>query len=159
MTVIVSDTSPITSLIQIGRLDLVNQVFGSVVIPDAVYAELCRVPQQEEILNNQNWIFFQKAKKKKKVVNLEIELDPGEAEAIILALEIKADYLLIDEWKGREKAEELGIKIIGVLGLLLRAKNEGFISAVKILMDELIYKAEFRIHPALYQQVLKSAGE
>ncbi len=159
MTVIVSDTSPITSLIQISQLDLINKVFGNVVIPDTVYIELCRVPNQKNILDNQSWIFVQKAHDRQKVASLELELDAGEAEAIVLALEIRADYLLIDEWQGRKKAEKLGVKIIGVLGLLLRAKHEGIIPEVKFIMDELIYQAEFRIHPTLYQQVLKSAGE
>ena len=158
MMVIVSDTSPITSLIQINQLDLIHKVFGNVVIPESVYVELCRVPNQKDVLDIQTWIFIQKASDQQKVAELEIDLDAGEAEAITLALEIKADFLIIDEWKGREKAEELGIKIIGVLGLLLRAKKDGSITHVKALMDELIYKAEFRIHPALYQQVIKKAG-
>ena len=159
MMVIVSDTSPITSLIQINQLALIHKVFDNVVIPESVYAELCRVPNQKDLLDIQTWIFVQKASDRQKVAELETELDAGEAEAITLALEVKADFLIIDEWTGREKAEELGIKIIGVLGLLLRAKKDGLILTVKDLMDELIYKAEFRIHPILYRQVIKSAGE
>ena len=157
--VIVSDASPVTSLIQVGQLELLNAVFGQVVVPRAVYNELCKVPGQQTIVDQQNWLFIDHAKDLKHVKTLENELDAGEAEAIVLALEMKADYLVIDEFKGRNKAEEIGLKIIGSLGVLLQAKQKGLISAVKPLIDDLIQKAEFRVHPALYQQVLNIAGE
>lgn len=157
--VIVSDASPVTSLIQVGQLELLNAVFGQVVVPRAVYNELCKVPGQQTIIDQQNWLFIDHAKDLKHVKTLENELDAGEAEAIVLALEMKADYLVIDEFKGRNKAEEIGLKIIGSLGVLLQAKQKGLISAVKPLIDDLIQKAEFRVHPALYQQVLNIAGE
>lgn len=157
--VIVSDTSPITSLIQVNRLDLIRQVLGKVIIPETVYDELCKVPNQQSILDAQPWIFVQKANNRQKVAELEKDLDAGESEAIVLALEVNADFLVIDEWKGRERAEELGLKIIGLLGLLLRAKKEGFVTSVKLEMDELIEKAEFRINPLLYKQILKMADE
>jgi len=157
--VIVSDTSPVTSLIQIGRLDLLNLVFGSVVIPEAVYSELCKVPNQQQVIDEQNWLFLQKATDRNLVKTFEVELDAGESEAIALALELKADYVVIDEFKGREIAEDNGLKIIGTIGTLLEAKNKGLIPKVKPLMDELIQKATFRINPAFYQQVLKIANE
>ena len=157
--VIVSDASPVTSLIQVGQLELLNAVFGQVVVPRAVYNELCKVPGQQTIIDQQNWLFIDHAKDLKHVKTLENELDAGEAEAIVLALEMRADYLVIDEFKGRNKAEEIGLKIIGSLGVLLQAKQKGLISAVKPLIDDLIQKAEFRVHPALYQQVLNIAGE
>ena len=157
--VIVSDASPVTSLIQVGQLELLNAVFGQVVVPRAVYNELCKVPGQQTIIDQQNWLFIDHAKDLKHVKTLENELDAGEAEAIVLALEMKADYLVIDEFKGRNKAEEIGLKIIGSLGVLLQAKQKGLISVVKPLIDDLIQKAEFRVHPALYQQVLNIAGE
>jgi hypothetical protein len=157
--VIVSDTSPVTSLIQIGRLELLNQVFGNVVIPKAVYQELCKVPNQQPVIDSQNWLFVQKAADRNLVKKLEKELDEGEAEAIALALELKADYLVIDEFRGRDKAEDIGLKIIGTIGTLLEAKKKGLIPKVKPLMDDLIRNATFRIHPTLYQQVLKISGE
>ena len=157
--VIVSDASPVTSLIQVGQLELLNAVFGQVVVPRAVYNELCKVPGQQTIIDQQNWLFIDHAKDLKHVKTLENELDAGEAEAIVLALEMRADYLVIDEFKGRNKAEEIGLKIIGSLGVLLQAKQKGLISVVKPLIDDLIQKAEFRVHPALYQQVLNIAGE
>jgi len=156
---IVSDTSPVTNLLRIEHLNLLYQVFGVVILPQAVYDELCQLPQQKEVIDQQNWIFVQKPENHKMVFELETDLDEGEAEAIVLAIELKADFLIIDELKGRSKAEEAGLKIIGLLGVLLRAKQAGFLPAVKPLIDQLIAETGFRVHASLYQRVLKIAGE
>ena len=82
-----------------------------------------------------------------------------EVEAIILALELNADILLIDERKGRELAVSYNLKVTGLLGVLLQAKNQGQITAVKSLTDRLIQEAKFRINNQLYQSFLQLAGE
>ncbi len=92
-------------------------------------------------------------------MELRKELDRGEAEAIALALELKAEMLIIDELKGRNRAELAGLKIIGLLGTLIEAKKRNLIEAVKPLMEDLVDKAGFKIHPILYQRVLKISGE
>lgn len=86
-------------------------------------------------------------------------LDRGEAEAIALALELKAEELLIDERLGRREANRLGVPIIGVLGILLVAKRRTLINAVQPVVDALISKAGFRVSLQLYEQVLQAAGE
>jgi hypothetical protein len=89
----------------------------------------------------------------------EVRLDPGEAEAIALALDFKADLLLIDERRGRAEANRLGVKIIGLLGLLVEAKQKKWLVAVKPLIDELINLSESRVSPALYNQILEMVDE
>ncbi|MEI6441848.1 MAG: DUF3368 domain-containing protein [Nostocales cyanobacterium ELA583] len=78
---------------------------------------------------------------------------------IILALELKTDLLLIDERRGRAEAQRLGIRITGLLGVLLEGKKRGFIVAVKPLMDKLIENSTFWISPLLYDKILLLAQE
>lgn len=94
--IVVSDTSPITNLIHIGQLSILRSLFGSVVITPAVYEELCEIPRQQKVLNTQNWILVQEWSGNQLVHKLEDSLDKGEAESIALAIELHADYLLID---------------------------------------------------------------
>ena len=95
-------------------------------------------------------------KDKNKVYELkqQAKLDNGESEAIILALELKTDLLLIDERRGRAEAQRLGIRITGLLGVLLEGKKRGFIVVVKPLMDKLIENSTFWISPLLYDKIL-----
>lgn len=86
-------------------------------------------------------------------------LDPGEAHAIALAIELKADDLLVDERLGRREALELGLSVIGVLGILITAKQRGLILTVQSVMDALIEEAGFRVSDRLYRRVLDLSNE
>ena len=156
---VVSDTSPITNLLQIGQLTLLHHLFGQVVMPQAVYNELCELPHQQLAIDGEAWLTVQSSHQFDLVAVLKEELDAGEAEAIALALEIKADYSIIDERKGRDKAEALGLHIVGLLGVLIQAEQAGYLTAVEPVLTELRNKAGFRIHPALYKRIIEIAGE
>jgi len=157
--VIVSDTSIITNLIQVNHLPLLNHLFGEIVIPAQVFEELAKVPGQLEIIENTEWIEVKAITNEKQLEELTVVLDLGEAEAIVLALELKADALLIDEKKGRKIAKKYGIVITGLLGILINAKEEKLISKIKPILDKLIFEVGFRINPKLYQQILKRVDE
>ena len=86
-------------------------------------------------------------------------LDPGEAHAIALAIELKADELLIDERLGRREALQQRVPIIGILGILVVAKQRGLIPIVKPIMNALIDRAGFRVSDHLYQRVLALSNE
>jgi uncharacterized protein len=162
--IVISDTSAITNLAAIDQLKLLPLLYGQVIIPEAVYRELVDidppVPGGVEV-QTATWLEVKLIANREVVERLqsEVRLDPGESEAIALALEIGADLLLIDERRGRTEADRLGIKITGLLGILVEAKRKNFIVAVKPLMDALIATSEFRVSPALYNQILSMVNE
>ena len=105
------------------------------------------------------WIEIHRLHDQTLVNILLLELNRGEAEALALATEIKADLLLVDESKGRAIAARLGFKHIGLLGVLVQAKQRGIIVAVKPILDDLIAKAGCWIGAELYQRVLQAVSE
>lgn len=157
--IIVSDTSPVTNLIRVDHLFILQQLFRKLIIPKAVYEELCEIPAQQKIIGEQNWITIAPVINSELMSRLEHQLDKGEAESIALAIQLQADYLLIDEMKGRHIAEEMGLKIVGLLGILVKAKQENVIVLVKPILERLIEEAGFRIHISLYKRILEMAGE
>jgi predicted nucleic acid-binding protein len=90
---------------------------------------------------------------------LERDLDRGEAAAIILARELNADWLLLDEREGRKFAKRLELRVTGTLGVLLRAKRDGAIPSLQRVMDSLRDLAGFYIAPKLYAELLQASGE
>lgn len=157
--VVVSDTSAITNLYQIRMLILIKQMYGKIIIPQAVYEELGEFSNQKQMVDAADWIKVRGIKNVKLVKELRETLDQGEAEAIVLALETRSELLVIDELKGRIVAREYGLKIIGILGVLINAKKRGLIPNVKIYMDQLISVVGFHISKRLYIKVLQNVGE
>jgi uncharacterized protein len=160
--IVISDTSPINNLAAINQLGLLQQLYDTVIIPEAVYRELTDpsflVAGATEV-QNFDWIQIRSVTDRTLVEVLSNELDIGEAEAIALALEIQAEQVLIDERRGRLVAERLNLQYTGILGILVEAKNRGIISAVKPLLDGLIAHAGFWVATSLYDRVLEMVGE
>ncbi len=152
--IVVSDTSVITSLIQIGHLDILRELHGKVLIPQAVHQELMRshptLPvyiETKEVLNHDM------------VKRLEAELDLGEAEAIVLAKEKRADLLLIDEKLGRRVAMREGIRVSGLLALLVETKRRGLVQSVREIVSRLETEAGFRVSEAVKSELFREADE
>lgn len=110
-------------------------------------------------IENAQWLEVRQAQNLLEINKLATVLDPGESEAIVLAIELGADYLLIDERKGRKTAKEHGIKIIGLLGIVLEAKMAGLIAEARPIVDALTQQANFRVDKSLYREILALAGE
>ncbi|NES99386.1 MAG: DUF3368 domain-containing protein [Sphaerospermopsis sp. SIO1G1] len=160
--IIVSNTSPISNLAKIDHLFLLREIYSEVIIPQAVYDELTDVRAGEKVNNsikNANFIKNKPVINYQLVKDLQRNLDGGESEAIVLAIELNATKLLIDERLGRKEAIKLGLSLTGVLGILLIAKKRGLISNVKSLMDQLISHTAFRIGDELYYTILIEANE
>ncbi len=160
--IIISDTSCIINLAQVGELELLPKIFNEIVIPQAVYDEIVlkgnnRAGAHE--IKQATWIKIKQHTNKTLYQELRADLDEGEAEAITLAIELKADLLIIDEDKGRRIAESKHLNYTGLLGVLIRAKQKGLLTEVKPVLDNLIQKAKFRISSELYKEVLMLVNE
>ena len=105
------------------------------------------------------WLHVAELKDVRLARALALDLDEGEAAAIALALELGAERILMDEHDGRVKAKALGLRPIGLLGVLLRAKREGALDSVEAAMQMLRQQAGFLIADDLFDQVLREAGE
>jgi len=139
--IVVADTGPIISLAVIDKLSILDSLFESISIPEAVweellnYIEVFNIPQ---IYNYENNVKRVNAK-----YDLEQLVDKGELEAILLSKEIDADYLLIDDKKARAIAEEMSIACIGTIAVLIKAKSEGIIKELRQLFIEMLGKKRY----------------
>ena len=152
--IVVSDTTAITSLLQIGQCELLARLYHEVIIPQAVRDELLAMhPTLPAFLRV--GIVRQRAE----VQRLQADIDLGEAEAIVLAKETAAELLLMDENEGRRVAVREGLRIVGLLGVLVQAKRMGMIPSVRELTTKLETVAGFRVGDDVKQIIFRSAGE
>ena len=161
---VVSNTSPVLNLAIVNQLFLLQEQFGQVLIPAASLEELRiheELPGSEVIRKTLEvgWLRVEEVEDRTLVHVLREDLDRGEAEAIALAIQVKAARILLDEREGRRVAKSLGLKITGVLGVLLRARLDGRISSLRQAMVELQGKAGFRIGADLFADLLRASGE
>ena len=140
---------------------MLQQLYGQVYIPEAVVDELRRSGRRFASFDPTTYSFLiiESPTDAAKVRQFEEKLDPGEAAALVLALEKVADYVLLDERAARRMAQSLGLTVIGVLGVLLAAKKKNLIPAIRPLIERLSREPGFHLSPDVTSQVLKEAGE
>jgi predicted nucleic acid-binding protein len=156
--IVVADSSPLIALSRVGRIRLLKEMFGRLVVPEAVWQELTagdtnRVGVSE--LLQSDWIERRTVSDRGLVNLLRRDLGAGEAEAIVLAREIDADVLLIDERLGRSAAESLGITITGLVGILIEAKQRQLLTDPIGLANDLRDRAGFWISDSLMNLILQ----
>lgn len=147
---IISDTSCLILLDNMGELSTLNKLFGNITTTSEVAGEFGRLlPPQIEIKepSNKNYQSI-----------IEASLDKGEASAIALAIELDNCLLIIDDLKGRKFAHQLGLTIIGTIGVIVDAKLAGIIPSIKPILSK-IKSTNFRITEQLALLILKLAGE
>lgn len=165
MAAVVSDSSVLISLAAIRQFGLLPLLYGEVFVPDAVWREVANTSSgspgvsEAHAARATGWLKVATAGNRPLVTQLEATLDPGEAEAIALAVERAPCLLLIDESDGRRVARAMGVPRTGTVGVLLRAKVDGHVAALKPLLDELIAQHHFRLHHDLYRQAVIESGE
>ena len=136
-------------------------LFRNVVIPEAVAKEFAWLVERADrfhALRIPEWVQIQSPS----VTSIEVQgsrIDRGELAALNLALEINADAILLDERHARRVAIEIGLKTLGVLGVLLQAKRMGMIDDVHSLLRQLMEQANFWVSPTLRKKFLLLAGE
>lgn len=159
MPKVVSNTTPLLSLLKIGHPHLLEAIYKKIIVPAAVWQEVeaGRGKPYYTDLTQLSWIEILNVQERTKIAKF-LSLDQGEAEAIVLTIEIKADLLIMDEALGRTEAMNHGLTLAGTLGILLKAKQKGLISSVRPLLD-LMRQRDVWISERLYQDVLSLSGE
>jgi predicted nucleic acid-binding protein len=158
----VSNTTPLIGLAVIGHFELLHQLFGEIHIAEAVRNEAVLAGREEggakREVSAADWIRVVRVQDRLAVDVLLDELDTGEAETIVLARELGADWVLMDEKKGRRKLTQLGIRKMGTVGILLKAKQEGLLSIIRPELETLRSRG-FSLSRSVIDAVLQQAGE
>lgn len=159
--IIVSDTTPLSELAKVGKLNLLHDIYRKLIIPQEVYNEVTAGNHPAvNLVQLADWIEVRSVSNSEKVSTLKTinNLGWGECAAMILAEELAADQILIDDLEARRVAISRNLKIIGTVGVLLVAKQLGLIASVKDVLDALIAHGK-HINLRLYQEVLSAAQE
>lgn len=159
---VVSDTSVLLNLCRVSAEGLLRELFQEVWIPPAVVEEFSHLAGSRprfQGLALPGWVRIAPAVRVAAEVRACPDLDAGETEALSLALEMHADAVLMDEAAGRRAASVLKVAVVGVAGILLRAREQGLIPAVRPVLERLREEAGFWMHPGFEAEVLRLAGE
>lgn len=159
--IVVSDSTILIGLAKIGKLDLLREIFSKVYIPEEVFKEVTERGKKKpgsQVIRESWWIETKQIKDNTQVNFLMASLEKGEAEVLALAKEIKADLILLDEEKARKSAVIAGFEVMGLLGLLIVAKNLGLLKETRSSIEELKRK-RFRISDKIVVEVLRKGGE
>jgi predicted nucleic acid-binding protein len=159
MPKVVSNTTPIISLLKIGKLEILKDLYKEIYIPQEVFSEIEAGKHKKYYLNllELEWIKIEQIQDRKSIAYF-LDLDKGEAEAIILATESEADLILLDESLGRFHAKHAGLRVTGTIGILVKAKKQGLISELKPLILELKEKGVW-LSESLIERILQLANE
>ena len=153
MTLVVADASPLHYLILIGQQELLRRLYDSIVIPPRVAEELSQPSTPVEVRawvrNPPDWLTVDRRPLGDRIRNL----DPGEADAIALALQLHANVLLIDEQRGRAEARRLGLRPLGVVGILEQASIQNLFELAPAL-TQLVTTTNFRIASSVIDDIL-----
>jgi predicted nucleic acid-binding protein len=153
--IVVSNTSPLNYLILIEAIDILPKLFGTLTIPSTVCKELqhpdAPIPVQIWASHLPDWINVQPTS----LVDTSLLqwLDPGETEAILLAQELDADLVLLDDLQAREIAKKQGLQVTGIIGLLDRAASQRLIDLPNTIQK--LQQTSFWVSDRLLQELLK----
>lgn len=161
MRKVVVNTTPFIALCHVNRLEILKELYGQVIIPDAVYREIsvksdsvCKKMVDEAL----DWIHIESIRDQLAKAMYKTQLHGGEVEVMILSKELAADVVIIDDANAKKHAKYLGLPVTGTLGVLIKAKQNGFIKELKPILLQLKEKGIY-ISQNLVELCLKQAGE
>ncbi len=157
MRKVIANTTPLIALANIDRLELLHELYGSITIPQAVMDEIIREPAKQRV-RRATWIKVESIQDVSQKDIFRARLHAGEVEVMILAREQRADLLIIDDDAAKKTAKFLGLNVTGTLGVLLKAKREGYLEKVEPVINELLCDGLF-ISDTVKGYVLREAGE
>lgn len=152
-----ANTTPLIALANIDRLELLHKLYGTIIVPQTVMDEIIREPARQRVQNS-SWIRVEAIQDISQRDYYRARLHAGEVDVMILAREQKADLVIMDDDAAKKTAKFLGLKVTGTLGVLLKAKREGYLEKVEPVINELIRDGLF-ISDTVKEYVMTEAGE
>ncbi len=160
--VVISDTTCLSALFQVNELHILQKLYKEIIIPSKVFDELLALSLFNidiTPLSELEWLKIMNPTDNLQLQHLLLILNEGEAHAIALMLEMKADLIILDDMEARQIAKDYSLNIIGLGGVLISAKSKGVIPQVKPLLDKIISISGFYLSAKIYHLILKTAGE
>ena len=161
MRKVVVNTTPLIALSHVDQLDILKKLYGEIIIPDAVYRELSIKTEsicKKAVDNSLEWIQIKSINNEMAKAMYKTQLHDGEVEVMILSKEIAADVVIIDDANAKKHAKYLGLPVTGTLGVLIKAKREGYINELKPIFSQMVENGIY-ISQSLMKSCLKQAGE
>lgn len=161
MRKVIVNTTPLIALCHVGQLDILKKIYGEISIPQAVYRELSEKKDsvcKKQVDDSLNWIHVENIKNQMAKSMFKTQLHDGEVEVMILAKEKNADLVIIDDANAKKHAKYLKLSVTGTLGVLIRAKRQGYISELKPIIQDMVEKNIF-ISKKLMKLCLEQVGE
>ena len=161
MRKVVVNTTPLIALSHVGRLDILKKLYGEIIIPEAVYIELSVKKDsicKKTVDKSLDWIRVEKIKNQMAKVMYKTQLHDGEVEVMILSKEIGADVVIIDDANAKKHAKYLELPVTGTLGVLIKAKQKGYVDELKPILQQMI-ENNIYISQKLVELCLNQVGE
>jgi predicted nucleic acid-binding protein len=154
--IVIVNSTPIIALHSTGRLEILRDLYGTIIIPEAVRDEV--TIKDARTLERYNWIHVKAISNAEAKITFTSALHDGEVEVMLLAREFGAGLVIIDDGLARKHAKYLNLTLTGTVGVILRAKEKGLLPEVKSVLDDLIADGLY-LSDSVFNSVLRLAGE
>lgn len=161
MRKVVVNTTPLIALSHVGQLDILRKLYGEIIIPEAVYREVSVKTEsacKKAVDSSLSWIRVEKIQNQMAKSMYKTQLHDGEVEVMILSLELGADVVIIDDANAKKHAKYLELPVTGTLGILIKAKQEGYVHELKPILHQMVENGIY-ISSKLTEMCLRQVGE